>query len=141
MVFFPSEIESAKGKGEQILLVDTEQRISAMVQSILADSGFQVLVASDGSEALELFRSEIDKISLIVTELPTPLRDGYPLATELWTLNPHVPILFCSRSSSRTDAWNFDKAKHHFALLSKPFTPQELLWHVYQLIHHPESLA
>ena len=59
---------------QRILVVDDDRQIARLVQSYLQQSGFTVLTAYDGEEALHAIRRE--KPDLIVLDLMLPKRDG-----------------------------------------------------------------
>ncbi len=61
-----------------ILLVDDESAQLMLLQMLLVQEGYHVLTASNGQEALELFRKNPD-IRLVVTDLNMPVMDGYEL--------------------------------------------------------------
>lgn len=62
----------------RILVVDDDRQIVRLVQSYLQQSGFSVLTASDGEEALHALRRE--KPDLVVLDLNLPRRDGLDVA-------------------------------------------------------------
>jgi two-component system cell cycle sensor histidine kinase/response regulator CckA len=70
------------GKGETILLVEDDERIQAVAEQILHSLGYHVLTASNGKEALVLFRSA-ETIDLVVTDLVMPEMGGRELIQEL----------------------------------------------------------
>ena len=60
--------------GKTILLVDDEVEITDIHQRYLVQAGYQVLVAHDGVEALEIFKRK--PIDLIITDMHYPMRKG-----------------------------------------------------------------
>ena len=67
--------------GKTILLVDDEVEITDIHQRYLVQAGYQVLVAHDGVEALEIFKRKA--IDLIITDIMMPRMDGYDLISEV----------------------------------------------------------
>lgn len=87
--------------GKTILLVDDEVEITDIHQRYLVQAGYQVLVAHDGVEALEIFKRK--PIDLIITDIMMPRMDGYDLISEVQYQSPDQPFLFITlRPVSRT---------------------------------------
>jgi two-component system cell cycle sensor histidine kinase/response regulator CckA len=136
----PSEAEAnpAQGNGELILVVDDEPHIREMASSMLSRSGYRVLTACDGAEAVAIMASRASEIRVIVTDLVMPNLDGAALASIAQHLNPSVKLLAISGLSS---AGRKGKAERFGgAFLFKPFKVQALLSAVHQLLH-PEAVA
>ena len=87
--------EPWQGSGT-ILLVDDEELIILTASAMLKALGFKVIEASNGKEALELFRKNPTEIALVLTDLGMPVMDGYELLRELKKLNPLLPIIISS---------------------------------------------
>lgn len=87
--------------GKTILLVDDEVEITDIHQRYLIQAGYQVLVAHDGLEALELFKKK--PIDLIITDVMMPRMDGYDLISEVQYLSPEQPFLFITAKTSEQD--------------------------------------
>jgi CheY-like chemotaxis protein len=64
------------GHGELILVIDDEPMITETLQLMLEYSGYQVITAGGGVEALELFRKRRDEVRLVLTDLMMPVMDG-----------------------------------------------------------------
>ena len=87
--------------GKTILLVDDEVEITDIHQRYLVQAGYQVLVAHDGVEALEIFKRK--PIDLIITDIMMPRMNGYDLISEVQYQSPDQPFLFITlRLASRT---------------------------------------
>ncbi len=84
---------SAAGPSKSILLVDDDDNIRKVTGAILISKGFKVEEASDGLEALSLFKSNPERHNLIVTDLSMPKMTGTELAAEIRKLNPSIPII------------------------------------------------
>jgi PAS domain S-box-containing protein len=85
-----------KGRGQEtVLLVEHEDDLRAQGCDILERSGYRILTAADGQEAVDLFRMHSPEIDLVILDLVTPHLDGGQAYLELKTLRPDVPVLFC----------------------------------------------
>jgi signal transduction histidine kinase/CheY-like chemotaxis protein len=79
-----------------ILLVEDEAQIILIAKTMLKALGFTVIEASNGKEALELYRKHAAEITLVMTDLRMPVMDGYELFRELKLLKADLPIIISS---------------------------------------------
>ena len=102
--------------GKTILLVDDEVEITDIHQRYLVQAGYQVLVAHDGVEALEIFkRKPIDLIS------------------EVQYQSPDQPFLFITAKTSEQDKiYGLSLGADDF--IAKPFSPRELVLRVHNIL-------
>jgi two-component system cell cycle sensor histidine kinase/response regulator CckA len=109
-----------------ILLVDDEDYIREFVERILLRAGYRVLPASNGVQALELFKQEGDEISLIILDLMMPEMGGKQCLEELLKLNPDIHVII---ASGFMDAHSFtDEEKSAIkGYISKPYRIDQLL--------------
>jgi PAS domain S-box-containing protein len=77
------------------LLVDDEETVRTIGTDMLRELGFQVLTASDGRQALELFNCHPD-ISFVLLDLTMPVLDGEQTFRELRNINPDVKVIMTS---------------------------------------------
>jgi signal transduction histidine kinase/CheY-like chemotaxis protein len=121
------------GRGETILLVEDAQRVRAVVREILEMSGYVVLEARHGAEALEISNRHAGTIHLLVTDVVMPQMSGRELAQRLATLRPELKVLYMS-------GYTDDAIVRHgvlasgIAFLSKPFTPDALALKVREVL-------
>ena len=81
---------AANGNG-RILIVDDDKEIRDILSKMLAHMVFEVAVASDGSEALDLFFQ--NHFDLIFTDLRMPRMDGWTLAFHVKSKSPDTPVV------------------------------------------------
>jgi len=79
-----------------ILLVDDENDIRFVASCILEEMGFTAITASNGAEALELYRKNAAEIILVLTDVGMPVMDGYALVSALRKQSADVPIIVSS---------------------------------------------
>jgi PAS domain S-box-containing protein len=84
-----------RGTG-RILLVDDEIILAESGQRLMEDSGYNVTVCTDGSEALAVFRQAPEAFDLVMTDLSMPGVDGKALAMEVLALRPELPVILCT---------------------------------------------
>jgi two-component system, cell cycle sensor histidine kinase and response regulator CckA len=106
-----------------VLVVEDTVPLCKMISSMLRDSGFRVLEAADGAEALSVLSSEGDRIRLVLTDLIMPHMSGKELARRVAELHPKLPVLFMS---GYTEDPIFDEVSGAL-FLRKPFTAPVLI--------------
>lgn len=120
--------EGLEGTG-RILMVDDEDMILSMGETILSSYGYEVITASCGEEALRKFDElGATTIDLVITDMVMPQMGGRELIERLRSRKPDQKILSSTgyvRSSQGNSQENY---------LLKPFTSQDLLRKVKSLI-------
>ena len=104
-----------------ILLVDDEAMLRNLIRTILQDKGYDVLVAADGNEALELSRANVSAIDLLLTLVETPLMDGISAYRKISAERPNINVLFMSGGISGQL-----QLPRSLPFLSKPFAMDTL---------------
>jgi two-component system cell cycle sensor histidine kinase/response regulator CckA len=102
-----------------ILLVDDERGIVKLMSAVLAQAGHQALTASNGLEALAVYRSYSELIELVITDLKMPVMDGYELIGRIRETNPGAKII-CMSGYLEEDCPKGAK------FLRKPFRPDDV---------------
>ena len=108
----------------KILVVDDESRMRKLIRDFLTKSGYEVLEAENGEEAVDIFLEEKD-IALIILDVMMPKMDGWETCREI-RKNSKVPIIMLTAKSSEEDElrW-FDLGVDEY--ISKPFSPKILV--------------
>jgi CheY-like chemotaxis protein len=114
------------GNGECILLVDDELAILEIARETLQSYNYQVLTAAEGVEALDTYRKEQNRISLVISDLMMPRMDGGALIAELQRINPQVKVIAVSGLGSQARLGNLQSLAVQ-AFLTKPYTAGTLL--------------
>lgn len=111
---------------ETILIVEDDSSVLSMAVRVLKSAGYQVLQASDGSEALRLVGESGSPVGLMVTDIVMPGMNGRELAERLQELSPQTKVLF---TSGYTDdaVLRLSVSAHESNFLPKPYTIVELL--------------
>ena len=128
-----TKIEDLRGS-QTILIVDDEETLLTLGQTLLSAFGYKVLTANSGARALELFRQAPSNIDLIITDLVMPGMSGRELMDYIRRLAPAVPIL---STSGYVRPWSDDKEDEYY--LQKPYTTQDLLRKVKQVLALAEA--
>lgn len=115
-----------RGRGELILVVDDEQAILRIAESLLSHNGYQVILAPNSSEALRLFDKHRTEVRVVLTDVMMPFGDGRELVTHLRQRAPDLPVVAMSGLiSPESKAELLQRGAHAF--LSKPFSAFDLL--------------
>lgn len=90
----PDSYSEFRGSGETLLLVEDDPVTLEAVRSLLQETDYKVLTASNGQEALEAYQDNAGIISLVVSDLVMPVLSGVDLYQALSERFPKVKILF-----------------------------------------------
>ncbi len=88
--------EEITGGSETILLVDDEQLIREFAQTILEQYGYNILLANDGKESIDIYLKERDRIDLIILDLSMPQMSGREVLEQLMSMSPEVKVIISS---------------------------------------------
>lgn len=108
----------------RILVVDDESRMRKLVKDFLVNSNFDVVEASDGREALDIFFSDQD-ISLIILDIMMPKMDGWQVCREIRNYSRVPIIMLTAKSDERDELQGFELGVDEY--ISKPFSPKILV--------------
>ncbi len=118
---------------KKIMAVDDERHIVRLIQVNLERSGFQVVTAFDGPEALR--KVEADRPDLIVLDVMMPKMDGFEVLKRLQA-NPEtreIPVIMLTAKAQDADVFR-GWASGVSAYLTKPFNPLELITFVKRIL-------
>lgn len=108
----------------KILVVDDESRIRKLVGDFLKKDGYQVIEASDGSEALDIFYAQQD-IALVILDVMMPRLDGWQVCRELRAYSKVPIIMLTAKSEERDELMGFELGVDEY--ITKPFSPKILV--------------
>ncbi len=133
-VYLPAEKKLARSHGpgadgdlkgtQTVLMVDDEDLLLTMGQTILSAYGYRVLTANSGPKALEILAKGEPQVDLVITDLIMPAMSGRELVERIQKTSPGMRIL-CTSGYVRAAG-----QKSEGPYLQKPFTSQELLLQV-----------
>ena len=107
-----------------ILVVDDEPEIRKLVAAMLTRSGYRVLSADTGENAIRLFKTNPDT-DLLLTDVVAPGMSGPMIADQIAALKPDIKVLFMSGYDSTQVVQRYVAGKG-YSLLIKPFTMEQL---------------
>ncbi|MFP8873413.1 MAG: response regulator, partial [Myxococcota bacterium] len=110
-----------------ILVVDDEPHVRAVLERMISAHGFEVMTASDGVEAIELYRSQLESIGLVILDLTMPGLNGEQTWAHLRAFDPDVRVLFSSGYSEENAEFRFREPDARTAFIHKPYRREQLL--------------
>ena len=108
-----------------MLIVDDEEGIRIVLARALRASGYEVLEAADGGQALALARAHLNAVRVVVLDMMMPGLDGLQVVAALREFAPQLPIVACSG----LDRYRGELAKQGFSricFLQKPILADTL---------------
>jgi CheY-like chemotaxis protein len=87
----PLEYCPIEGNSKRILVIDDEEDILNLFSKVLSFLGYEVVVASSGTEGLNLFLT--NPFDLVITEFQMPGMDGWTLASHIKNRFPNTPVV------------------------------------------------
>ncbi len=113
-----------RGRGT-VLVADDEDIVRNFVQHALTRAGYEVILAENGAEALNIFSQHSSRISLVLLDLVMPVMSGEEALPHLFAMKPNVPVIV---SSGRTEEECMRKLREPrvSGWLQKPYTPASL---------------
>ena len=119
-------LDSTAMRGEgTILLVEDHEMVRKMAKAMINRLGFEVLMAKDGKEAVEIFRERWQEIHLVLTDLTMPQLNGWDTLEALRRIRPDIPVILTS-GYDQTSALDPDRSERPQAFLNKPYQMVDL---------------
>lgn len=116
-----------------ILVVDDDEFVQLAVQAIFGSSGFEIVIASSGEQAVEMLNAADGKYRALVTDinLGRDKMEGWELANHAREISPGLPVVYISARAPGD--WT-SKGVPNSIMLSKPIAPAKLVTAVSQLL-------
>jgi two-component system cell cycle sensor histidine kinase/response regulator CckA len=105
------------------LLVEDEESLRKLTRSLLESTGYTVLEASNGTEAVDVAARHLGEIDLLLTDVVMPGMSGHVLAEQLFAQRPRMAVVFMS---GYTD-FGHGLVASELNFLQKPFSRETLL--------------
>jgi DNA-binding response OmpR family regulator len=118
-----------------ILVVDDEERLRELLRGYLAQAGFTVLLAADGSQALDLARAH--RPDLVVLDLMLPGIDGLEVCRRLRTFSDAYVLMLTARAEEIDRVIGLEVGADDYVI--KPFSPRELVARVRAMLRRPRG--
>jgi CheY-like chemotaxis protein len=117
---------------ETILVADDDDGVRKLVHAVLATSGYTVVEAPDGKEALALYQADPARFDMVLTDIVMPHMNGFELGNRISDIDPAQKVLYMSGFRDTPLAGMEQERQRLF--LHKPFTPDSLLARVREVL-------
>jgi len=108
-------------QGGMVLLVEDQDMVRKMAESMLKRMGHEVLAASGGAEAVKLFEENQDQICCVITDLTMPGMDGWETLTAVRKIRPQIAVILAS-GHDEAHALGRDYTEQPNVFLHKPYS-------------------
>ncbi|RLA16146.1 MAG: hypothetical protein DRQ60_01340 [Gammaproteobacteria bacterium] len=115
------------------LVVDDDHMVQEVAQQFLLASGFEVLLASDGLEGVELFQQHAEELSVVLLDMTMPRMDGAEAFREMRQINDTIPVILSSGYNEQ-EATNQFVGRGLAGFIQKPYQMAEFLAAVQQAV-------
>ena len=121
----------------RILIADDEKRIREMIREYMSLGEYVIDEASDGLEALQLFKQ--NEYVLVILDVMMPLMDGWSVCREIRKLSQVPVIMLTARGEEYDRLFGFELGADDY--ITKPFSPKELLARVKAIVRRSRTAA
>mgnify|MGYP002854684697 CR=1 FL=1 len=118
-------------QNQKILVADDEERMRKLVKDFLVKEKYNVLLAEDGEQAVDIFLEEKD-ISLVILDVMMPKSDGWEVLKTIRQYSKVPVIMLTARDSEQDELKGFDLGVDEY--ISKPFSPKILVARVQAIL-------
>ena len=117
---------------KKILLVDDEKAIRDSLSKLLCTEGYEVVLAMDGQQAIQMLVQE--PIDILILDVGLPVKDGWATLRWLTQVNPLFPVILITGRWNQTE---LAEAAGVDVLMEKPLNVPLLLQHIHELLQEP----
>jgi signal transduction histidine kinase/ligand-binding sensor domain-containing protein/ActR/RegA family two-component response regulator len=137
----PAKLDSAPDGTATVLVVEDEEALRRLTSRVLMRSGYHVLSAANGAEAIRIALEYDAPIDLLMTDVVMPGMSGRELAERLMPTRPGIRLLYTSGYTEDAIVLH-GVSSDEMAFLEKPFTSHSLLRKIHQVLEAaPSSVA
>lgn len=120
-----------------ILVVDDESRMRKIIKDFLTKENYNVIEASDGQEALDIFFSN-NTINLIILDVMMPRVDGWEVCREIREFSDVPIIMLTAKGEENDELLGFKLGVDEY--ITKPFSPKVLVARVEAVLRRTNSI-
>jgi len=120
---------------ETILVIEDEKIISATLSQLLTSLGYKVIIAKNGELGVRKFLDNINRVSLVISDVVMPVMDGHTAIAEIRNAKPLLPVIFITGYDSIKQLTH-DKLT---TTVTKPFKIAELSHLIHDYLRKSEK--
>ena len=120
-----------------ILIVDDEARMRKLIRDFLVAKNYKIIEAKDGEEALDVFETNKDKISLVLLDVMMPKIDGWTVLRKIRQDSKVPVIMLTARGEEQDELFGFELGVDEY--ISKPFSPKILVARIQAILRRTNS--
>ncbi|MGF1656907.1 MAG: response regulator [Verrucomicrobiales bacterium] len=133
-------IVNPDGNRELIMVVDDEVHVSRLIQMMLTEADYKVVVAPDGFSAIQIYRKIHTAVDLVLLDFSMPIMDGGDVFEELRLVNPRVAVLLSSGFPQEAKLSKM-LAKGLRGFMPKPYTKEKLLTQIRSALDYGKKVG
>lgn len=119
----------------KILVADDDERILRLIKDFLVHHGYEVELATDGEQALEVFRN--NTFDLVILDVMMPIYDGWIVCKEIRKISEVPIIILTAKDSDLDELFGFEIGADDY--ISKPFNIALLMARIKRLLKVREN--
>ena len=127
------KIKPAVQGTETLLVAEDDEIVKSFLARILERAGYSVITAKDGEDAVVKFKENMDDISLVMTDVVMPKKNGKEIFEEIKKIRPEMKVIFISGYSADIIHKKF-MIQEGVDFITKPFMKNDLLQKVRNVI-------
>ncbi|NTV43751.1 MAG: response regulator, partial [Syntrophobacteraceae bacterium] len=130
---FTARDKLASGGSETILVAEDNEAVRDLIKDVLEKSGYRVIHAVDGEDAVARFNENPQAIDLALLDVVMPKKGGVRVFEELQRGKPNLKVLFMTGYVSDVDARR-EISEKGLSFLKKPLSLEELLFKIREIL-------
>ena len=119
-------VETLRGNGERILVIDDEASILKVTRMVLESKGYKIVCAADGPEALAIFAQQMNSIDAVLTDISLPYMDGVSVVRALKKMKPDTTFIASTGQGEHSRDSEL-RGLGVASMLTKPYDTRKLL--------------
>jgi len=136
----PEDPGPVRGGSETILVAEDHEGLSQLALETLTALGYQVMLASDGEQAVSDFASNRHRIALVVLDVVLPKLSGPEIYERIREYRPDMPVIFATGYSP--EIAQLQKAQREgLPIIQKPYSPRDLARKVRETLDQHAQVA
>ena len=116
-----------------ILVVEDEELLLDLLKEMLEGEGYRVITAADGQQAVDLYKVEQERVSLVLSDMGLPSMGGWEVLRQLKAINPAVKVILSSGFVDTKVRQDMIKSGAR-DFIQKPYMPEKVIQQIRESI-------